>query len=572
MADGDSSDSGIQWTEYGPSDKGTWMADSNSRKGIGAWDNQMTVGRDVAMNAASREEKGIRAYDPKDPSTKDQWFYDKGQWWHYADNVPEKYSNARIDVFKGRYDGVPDSGSNEAPVTGMPSHLDFGGGGEPAEAAQKEDYEAYAKSIRQTAPPPEKSLVQTYFDKYPEEKLQQGDLIKKMHDAYAPGMPLEEFTKAATTPGGIQTIKDYLERQKDRIDQVKDRFPEWKNIPDDKLSEMIYKRKVETGDIDPTKLTLQEFKWRMKPPRDAWNQGMRFLTELWEQAGPKTQAEFLKMRSGLTQEQLSQAEPAARNLLAQAYPGSKEKTGDGSLDSIYRKYAAMKPEERERQFFKAYNASHQGPTTYEEDLAKEPLDKLGNRLDAAFTVIDQKAQLDKVVKDSETLITELDSAHEGNLPENQQKTLDMILQAPPQALINLVPGIGQFGLFGSFYRDNQQAIKKANPLLSDKEVSDRAKDATINQLALTETIGMIFHLGGGSDCCLNHKQSLKRSPETRRRDRWRGGCLLCKPSDSEFGEWPGSALWLRRGDWYRGSVRLIWCGDWTHRGRPSGRI
>lgn len=85
----------IQMTEYGPIDAGTPTADTNSANGIGAWNNNLTPNVSVALNSQSRNLLGI--------TKPGQEFMYNGNIYRYDDNIPELYSNPRIDVFKGKY-------------------------------------------------------------------------------------------------------------------------------------------------------------------------------------------------------------------------------------------------------------------------------------------------------------------------------------------------------------------------------------------------------------------------------------------------------------------------------------
>jgi hypothetical protein len=488
--------SDVNWTSYGPLDQGTPYADTNSSHGIGAWDNQMTVGQDVAMNDAAREKYGIRKYTPNDPSTKDQWFQDRGQWWHYADNVPERYSDARVDVFKGRYDGAAASPSASEPISGLPERLDLSSVSGGVEGQEKTDYEAYRRSLQEAGAerekaqdPDSKSIIEQYIAKHPNTQTPYPDILRQMHQAYAPTMPLNDFIGAVSNPGGIKTIKDWNERQKDPIDQIKDKYPELRGLSDDQLSEKIYQEKVANKELDPSKLSLQDFKYRMKPPQDWWNQSMRFATELWEQAGPKTQAGLREQHAGIAAAVRDSALPGIKDAFTTL--GVKPEDMEKKI-AQYQKLGSQ--EARSKQFFEDLN---QNPQTMQ-SLKEKGIDPLqmAQQLTWSFDALDRKGDYDKFLQNSEKIIGDLNTAHAGTLPDNQQKALDLILSTPSLVLTSRFPGLREAGLWGYLYRGNVQAIKQANPQMPTDEINQRARDATAAQFPTQEVLSLIFGRGG----------------------------------------------------------------------------
>lgn len=510
-----SDDSGINWTSYGPEDQGTWMADKNSSHGIGAWDNEMTPGQDVAMNAASRAKYNIRAYSPDDPSTKDQWFQANGKWWHYADNVPESYSDARIDVFKGRYDGVPNAhsaGDQEPPISRLPDKLDLASFQPGAETGQApaENYEAYRQELEanRNQAQQSKSLIDQYVLTHPDSHLSWVELMREMHSQVAPKMPYKDFMTAAQSPDGIKTIKEFNEREKSPLEQLKDKLPkQYKNASDDFILQALYDTKVKDKKIDPHKLSYEEFKWQMKPPTDFVSQADRFLTELEAQAGPKFQSGLLSQWVGIREEEIQGAPIKAKQVLGMAFPGMS----DDQLTQKLGQYQKLNDAQRRKQFiadFSSNPANSQAALTAGQDPAR-----LADQLSAAFETLDHKTEYDKFIKTTEKTIGELDSEHQGTLPENQQKVLSQILSVPPLVLTGLFPGTRELGLYGQFYRDNEKAIRAANPMMDEEKVAQKARATTDAQFPSMEVLSLMFSRGGTAAAATITNKILKASTQ-----------------------------------------------------------
>ena len=264
-------DSGINWTSYGPEDKGTPYADKYSARGIGAWENEMTVGEDVAMNAAARAKYGIRKYDPADPSTKDQYFTARGQRWHYADNVPEKYSDARVDVFKGRYDNLAATGPTDNTLPPLGGRFDWSGteGVTRAEAEDQAQYEARMKEAgeHEIAPKKHKSLEEAYREKTGDYKSSTQDVVKKLQSTIAPKMDPVKFSNYATTPDGNIPLKAEMEKTMSAEDKFRLALPKYADWNDDQVDAFLYNDAVKRGTIDKAKVSLDIFKATLHPNR-----------------------------------------------------------------------------------------------------------------------------------------------------------------------------------------------------------------------------------------------------------------------------------------------------------------
>jgi hypothetical protein len=99
---------GIQVTHYGYEKKGQKDWDPNSARGIGAFNNKLVAGYDVALNRKSAAKLGIN-YDKDLGKT----FAYGGKTWRYGDRTAEWLPNPRFDVYdprgnlvKGQHGGI----------------------------------------------------------------------------------------------------------------------------------------------------------------------------------------------------------------------------------------------------------------------------------------------------------------------------------------------------------------------------------------------------------------------------------------------------------------------------------
>lgn len=373
--------------------------------------------------------------------------------------------------------GVMDE-HQEAPdrtqVSKLPEHLDLTGWDQP--------HNEPAEFPTTVEPPPvAKSLIQEFYDKNPATTVSQQGILNQMHKLYAPDMPEEEFKKAATTPGGIDIIKEWKERQKTPLEQLRDEHPEWSNYSDDKLIGTLWDVWTKNKQIDPTKITYDEFMWRMKPPTDALNQFGRFVDETLAEVGPKTASTVLWSLSGLEQHALDNAEPTIRGILAKAY------SPDSDLDQLFKKYQGMSPEERKKEFAQAWATLKQGGG----DSAR-----LLDQINTTFQTIDKASQIQESIDWMKKSLVTLDAPGPNQLPAGQEKWAQTIAALPAQAVQAIIPGVRELSLFGNLYAENKAAIEKNNPGMSNAEVAQKAEAATWWAFPGNELLQLSFLRGG----------------------------------------------------------------------------
>src|SRR5258707_3792904 len=400
-----------------------------------------------------------------------------------ASNDPYGTNSTEAAGISRYYNQIGGEPSSNAPA--VPEHLDTSSFG------FKDDDERYKKALAEGAPfeaqqkeeEQKQSLVQKYRSQFPEDNRTEDSLIGKMREVIAPTMPQGEFAQAAKSPDGEAIINDWKEQQKDPLQQIRDQHPEWAGYSDKDLSDMIYDQKVADKELDPEKLTKQQFAWNLKPPTDAVTQAERFLNEALAEAAPGTESSVLWGISSAQQRAIDHAEPAIKGILAKAYPGSDP----GAIMNSYQK---MTPDQRTRDFNQAWNQPNS-----QHEPSDDPI-QLSGDLNAAYEVLGKKAEYEKSIAGLNKMVGQLDAQTPNKLPPGQAKWARTISRLPADAFQLGIPVWRETGLASTLYTENKAAIQANNPGMSADELRQRADQATLLQFPGNELMALAFVRGG----------------------------------------------------------------------------
>lgn len=472
---------GIQLTEFGGPNEEARYADSNSAKGIGFREGYtMQKDIDVALNSQARAKFGITAYDPSRPETANQWFTYGGKRYHYADNVPEIYNNARIDVFKGTYDY-----SRGRNVIGWkPANIDT--------------------NHNST------SLLTQFREQYPEYKIYSNQaVLESLKKQMAPGMDSQHWQSAATSPNGGADVMAYFKTPLYQLRQ--DAGEEGKGKTDEQILRHAYDYNVSSGKINKDTESFDDFKERFAPSQTWQAQTGRFVKQVQNlvvsQPVVSQPVESLAevgeaFRLGFSGTENLVMGDVAEIRKQEARAGLEDITA--TLDQVYpgqdnqartQELAKMSQPDAEA---KLRQDIEQGGQELQDRLTQQGIDsaRLFDRLDAGLQELKAKKANQDAQAWANKMVQKVESDNPGRLPENQEKVARMINELPAQIGLNWFPGFRDIHNWAQLQRANYNQIKQDHPEWDERTIDARADAATGAQFPLQEFLSYLGMRGG----------------------------------------------------------------------------
>ena len=409
-------DTGLNVTHYAYI--GDPNLDADSAAGSGKYVEKMVPGFDVAMNAAAAKLVG----NPQPGQT----FQYAGRTWRYGDKVPEKYSDARFDVYD----------PNNTALTGG----QLGGTQQAAAQPKKEDWESWS-----TLPPESEAAVT---------KAQQDQL--KILDAVNQNTPnkgalwkILNSGVPGVSSGTMQAYKDQFKKQVTQyaLDYYKPGNP---NItPEDAF-------KMATGDADfgtlagevATKVVpnLTKAAIAMERSQDTIDENRinQFLNAINPNMPPEQRVEFKRSMMAMTPAERSQH---INEGLAQMDPGAVAAFNPTDIADSFDRISDPVYQAKRKQALDAAVAKNQKDLQTDPKLVNTPAEGVTQFLASApknvsemlTPVIGQSAMLSEIYTDtSDQLRKEHPDWSDDDV--KQKATASTVAQLGPQVLISAVTG------------------------------------------------------------------------------------------------------------------------------------
>jgi hypothetical protein len=316
---------------------------------------------------------------------------------------------------------------------------------------------------------------------------------------FYPMVPKDQIEDFAGLTNGFDLIQRANYLYETPLARAREKDPSLAGVSDDEAVSRLYDR---FG--DKNKESLAQFSLWMNPRDPAktakgnafqqmWESTKNFAGEIGRQLGPSSQVTALTIMKGGHQAELYGAPKDVNSALDLLYGQQDEQTRKQLIDQLKSADPAAK-----LQIYK--NALVQGGAPITQKLAQMGINpsELFDRLDSGLDALSKQKDIEESIAWMNKTIEKLDQDTPGTLPENQEKVAKLIAQAPSQALLSLFPGAREFGYYSMLYGSNVDAIKAANPKMSNEEVDNRARVATDAQFPAQEVLGFMLHNGGGA--------------------------------------------------------------------------
>jgi hypothetical protein len=321
------------------------------------------------------------------------------------------------------------------------------------------------------------------------------DQLNERISQFYPRVPRSQVDQFSNLPNGFELLKRAKSLYDTPLARAKDQDPVLGAMSDKDALAALYNR---FG--DKNKEGLAEFSARMNPQDPnataktnafsmAWDTVRKDTAELFRQLGPQSQIAGLSTWRGARELAVTGGENQVNQALDQVY-GQQSPEDRGKLITQYQN---SDPAEQKKLFAQAV-ASNAGA------LAQKRVDTAVafNQLQTGLLGMKDKQANQEAVDWMTKAIGKIDTDNPGTLPENQEKVVKLLAQAPAQAALSLFPGFREMGLYSQLYDSNLQEIRAANPKMDPKEIDRRARLAADAQFPAQEALAFMLKNGGGA--------------------------------------------------------------------------
>jgi hypothetical protein len=406
--------SGLKTTHYGYD--GDPNLDADSAAGHGKYVQQMISGYDVALNDAAAKLVG-------NPKPGEEFQY-AGRTWRYADKVPEKYSDARFDIFD----------SNNTALSGGP----LGGTRQVAEAPKKQDWESWA-----TLSPAE----QTAATAQGVQKSQ--DILNTLH------------SKSTNMPDWFHTLEQPIPGVSDEVRTA---------VRDEYKKQITAYAQDYYQEQDPNKA----FARIMSAPNlltsagEIWTKAGANFQHMWlslaQQADSPTQTKLIEFINAVHPE----ATPEARTALINQVMARTGKDRVDFVNHLYNDAQAHNPDSvKNVNMFSLLDAI---------DVSAQPGMQAKEQENHA-KVVAAVEQNRKNLREDPTM-----EGTYGGMISNA------IAQMPKNVLEAIVPVLGQSAMFSEIYTDTLAGLRKDHPDWTEDQLKAKAAAASLPQDVLQELV------------------------------------------------------------------------------------